>query len=212
MLNNNQVKRLKNLKRLMFLSAWKRVILFITEPAHDRLFERFKKVNKKNYLTDPEPWLTFSSIDFIITRLKKNMKILEWGSGSSSLWFDKHGCVVTSMEHNATWARIVQEMEATNVNVIIKENKNDYVNPPINYSEIDIFLIDGIYRNDCASHLEALIKSKSIVSGSMIIFDDTSRLEYQKSVQALTKCCEEVYHFTGISNIVIDKMTSVYIV
>jgi hypothetical protein len=211
MITKNQLNRIKNLKRLLFWSAWKRVFLFITEPSHDKLFERFKKINKNTYLKKPEPWLTFTAIDFIKERLKKGLRILEWGSGSSSLWFDQNGCFVTAIEHNEDWANIVKGMKSDNVNVFVKKEKSDYVKPAINFSTINIFLIDGIYRNECASYLVELIKSSEILSESMIIFDDTSRLEYQESVQSLTKCCQEVYHFTGISNIVIDKMTSVFI-
>jgi len=212
MLTRNQITRLKNLKRLLFWSAWKRVFLFITEPTHDRLFERFKKINKNTYLTRPEPWLTFKAIDFIIERVQQGLKILEWGSGSSSLWFDKNGCIVTAIEHNEDWANIVNGMKSKNVHIIVKKEQSDYVKPDIDFSEINIFLIDGIYRNECATHLVELINAGDISSGSMIIFDDTSRLEYQESVQLFTKCCKEVYHFTGISNIVIDKMTSIFII
>tara|TARA_B100000959_G_C14928111_1_gene602375 strand:+ start:504 stop:1142 length:639 start_codon:yes stop_codon:yes gene_type:complete len=212
MLTKNQLNRIKNLRRLLFWSAWKRVFLFITEPGHDKLFERFKKINKNIYLTKPEPWLTFTAIDFIKERLQEGLKILEWGSGSSSLWFDQNRCMVTAIEHNEDWANTVKEMKSENIHVIIEKEKSDYVRPAINFSTINIFLIDGIYRNECASCLVELIKSSEILSGAMIIFDDTSRLEYQESVQSLTKCCQEVYHFTGISNIVIDKMTSVFII
>ena len=78
MLTKNQLNRIKNLRRLLFWSAWKRVFLFITEPGHDKLFERFKKINKNIYLTKPEPWLTFTAIDFIKERLQEGLKILEW--------------------------------------------------------------------------------------------------------------------------------------
>ena len=212
MLTRHQVNRLKNLKRLFFWSAWKRVFLFITEPTHDRLFDRFKKINKNTYLTKPEPWLTFAAIDFIRERLKKGLKILEWGSGSSSLWFDQYGCLVTAIDHNAYWANIIKGMKSENIHVMVKKEQSNYVKPEIDFSAINIFLIDGIYRNECATYLVELIKSGDILSGAIIIFDDTSRLEYQESVQSLTKCCQEVYYFTGISNIVIDKMTSVFIV
>lgn len=212
MLTSQKIARLKNLKRLLYSSAWKRLFLFITEPTHDKLFERFKKINKSTYLSKPEPWFTFTAIDFIKEKLKNDLKILEWGSGSSSLWFEKNGCQVTAIEHNEDWANIVKGIKSEKINVIVSKKKNDYVNPDINFSTINIFLIDGIYRNECVSYLVKLIKSDQILPGAIIIFDDTSRLEYQKSIQSLTKCCEEVFHFTGISNIVIDKMTSVYIV
>lgn len=212
MLSSQKIIRLKNLKRLLHFSAWKRIFLFITEPTHDKLFERFKKINKSTYLSKPEPWFTFTAIDFIKEKLKNDLKILEWGCGSSSLWFAKNQCEVTSIEHNEDWANIVKGNKSKKINVIVSKKKNDYVYPDINFSEINVFVIDGIYRNECASYLVKLIKSNQILAGTIIIFDDTSRLEYQKSIQLLTKFCEEVFHFTGISNIVIDKMTSVYIV
>lgn len=212
MLTPQRIRRIKNLKRLLYFSAWKRLFLFITEPTHDRLFERFRKINKSTYLTKPEPWFTFSAIDFLKDKLSSDLKILEWGSGSSSLWFAKNGCDVTSIEHNEEWANIVKGMKSEKINLIVSSTKDDYVKPDINFSTINVFLIDGIYRNECASYLAGLIKSNKIISGTMIIFDDTSRLEYQKSIQELTKSCKEIYHFTGISNIVIDKMTSIFII
>tara|TARA_B100000963_G_C22506870_1_gene616426 strand:+ start:131 stop:769 length:639 start_codon:yes stop_codon:yes gene_type:complete len=212
MLTKQRIVRLKNLKRLLYTSSWKRIFLFVTEPTHEKLFARFRKINKASYLNNPEPWFTFSAIDFIQKRLKNGCRVLEWGSGSSSLWFEKNGCEVVSIEHSEDWAKVLRKVKSEKIDLILTKNKKDYVNPKVDFSKINIFLIDGVFRNECSFNLIKLIKSKKILSGTLIIFDDTSRLEYQKSVQSLTKCCDEVFHFTGISNIVIDKMTSVFIV
>jgi hypothetical protein len=61
------------------------------------------------------PWLTLDSILFLekfINSLKeKNLpvRVLEFGSGSSSIYFARKGCTLVSYEHSAEWANTVIE-------------------------------------------------------------------------------------------------------
>ena len=52
------------------------------------------------------PWLTEPSIDHISRFLnnRPNSKILEFGCGSSTLWFDQNfDCELVSIEHDESW-------------------------------------------------------------------------------------------------------------
>jgi len=50
------------------------------------------------------PWLTEGSIDFIENFLiNKDKKILEFGEGSSTLWFSDKCSKIISIEHNEVW-------------------------------------------------------------------------------------------------------------
>ena len=61
---------------------------------------RKKPVNKNK---DPIPWYTYSSIHFLDKRIKKGMKIFEYGSGNSTLWFANKGCNICTYEHDLNW-------------------------------------------------------------------------------------------------------------
>lgn len=49
------------------------------------------------------PHFTPKSIRVVESRLYKNMKVFEWGSGVSTLWFAKRLSQVISIEHNPLW-------------------------------------------------------------------------------------------------------------
>jgi len=49
------------------------------------------------------PWLVFSSISFIDRWLQKDMKLFEYGSGGSTLYFASRTAGVVSVEHDRNW-------------------------------------------------------------------------------------------------------------
>jgi predicted O-methyltransferase YrrM len=51
------------------------------------------------------PWLTFSSVDFIRDFLRpgSGLRVFEYGSGASTLFWLDHGATVVSVEHDPTW-------------------------------------------------------------------------------------------------------------
>lgn len=59
-------------------------------------------------LPEPVPFLVWDAIRFLEGALKPGMRVLEVGSGNSTLWFLKRGCRVTSIEHSEAWARHVR--------------------------------------------------------------------------------------------------------
>lgn len=60
------------------------------------------------------PWLVFGSIDFLNDWLTKNMKVFEYGSGGSTLYFSNHVDSVYSVEHDPEWFTITRKAIAEN--------------------------------------------------------------------------------------------------
>ena len=71
--------------------------------------------NKNN---EPIPWLTYSSMDFLIPRLSKEFTLLEYGAGYSTLFFSKYFKNVTSIEHDNDWIDILKDKISLNCNII----------------------------------------------------------------------------------------------
>jgi predicted O-methyltransferase YrrM len=62
---------------------------------------------RSNALTDERPWITFEAIDFLNSILSDSMKVFEYGSGGSTIFFAKNVKEVISVEHDETWFQSV---------------------------------------------------------------------------------------------------------
>lgn len=75
------------------------------------------------------PWLVFSSIDFLDKWLKADMKVFEYGSGGSTLYFAKRVKEVISVEHDKEWYAItkaaIEEGKLTNIEYSLFEPEYD---------------------------------------------------------------------------------------
>lgn len=64
---------------------------------------------KANPLEDECPWITFSAIDFVKKITRNDMKVFEYGTGGSTLFFIKRVKKIISVEHDPIWANKVVE-------------------------------------------------------------------------------------------------------
>lgn len=95
-------------------------------------------------LKDHVPWMTFSTIRFLEKKLTKKMRVFEYGSGGSSVFFSKRAGEVISIEHDKEWInKVCKEMKELNLThwhpIFIAPEKNsdeDYHDPsdPLAYS------------------------------------------------------------------------------
>jgi hypothetical protein len=55
------------------------------------------------------PWIAFSAIDFLKEHAGPEMRVFEYGSGSSTLFWSRRVKEVYSVEHDADWAKKVKQ-------------------------------------------------------------------------------------------------------
>ena len=89
-------------------------ILFSYKSGHFLSSIQSKAVDKKN---NPIPWYTYSCIDFLQTFNFKNKKILEFGSGQSSIWWSKLSQEVHSLEDNYYYEKKISKLKINNLKV-----------------------------------------------------------------------------------------------
>lgn len=56
-----------------------------------------------NALNDERPWITFAAIRFLERILTREMRVYEYGSGGSTLFFAKRAGTVISVDHDPIW-------------------------------------------------------------------------------------------------------------
>jgi predicted O-methyltransferase YrrM len=139
----------------------------------------YKSVKKQipiNKIGEPIPWYTYSLIDFIQTRLNKDMEVFEYGSGYSTIWWAKFVKKVISCEHDKEWIEKLKPF-SNNVEILFKDIEDEYENFILDFKEyFDVIIIDGVKRDICSKNCLLALKSSGV-----IIHDDTDNQIYEKN-------------------------------
>lgn len=136
----------------------------------------------------PIPWYTFPAIEYLSQFDYRNMKIFEYGCGSSSHFWAARAEKVISIEDNPKWFEKWQaEMTESNLEVRWRDEGEIYENAIFEQEDLfDVIVVDGKRRAECcAAAVQKLAK------GGMIILDDSDRVntsqEYRKAIAVLQK-------------------------
>jgi predicted O-methyltransferase YrrM len=133
------------------------------------------------------PWFSYAAIDFLEDYLQPDMRVCEYGSGGSTLFFARRTKSVLSIEDNPRWFEIVRaRLKEKNVqNAVVKLCQFDFKNPvgfegseylhAIPDETFDVIVIDGSeewtqVRPACFEKAEGRIRR-----GGIIVVDDSWR-------------------------------------
>ena len=167
---------------------------YLTQIGWYKAYESKASVDENN---SPIPWVTYSFIDFIKGRLKKDHHIFEFGAGNSTWFYAQNVGSVTSVEHDKLWYDKIVSKKPENSNMIFcaLEPDGDYSKmPKILDQKFNIIIIDGRDRvNCCKQAIDALTKD------GVIILDDSYRTGYQQGIEFLKANGFKELPFSGIS-------------
>lgn len=170
-------------------------------------FNSFKRKNALDKENNPIPWFTYPIIDFISDRLSKNLEVLEFGAGNSTLFFALRVKTVVSIENNQEWYKKISQISPTNVTIFLESNLDNYSKKALDLNKkFDVIIIDGDNRNSC------IFNSISVLSeGGVIILDDSEREEYEIGNSFLTQNDFKRINFWGIApGILFKKCTTIF--
>lgn len=157
----------------------------------------------------PLPWVTYSFIDFIKTRLNKELAIFEYGSGNSTLFYAKRVKRVVSVEHDEAWFNKIVKEKAGNAEMIFTqlEKGGTYSQKAKLLGEkFDVIIVDGRDRVNCCKH-----SIDALSTNGVLVLDDSEREIYQEARTFLTEKGFKELPFTGISpGLFYNKATSVF--
>lgn len=135
----------------------------------------------------PVPWVTHKAVLFLEQFMKDHpdAKILEFGSGSSTIWFAKRTKNLVSVEHSSQWFTDVkkileEESGCLPVNLILKDMPYYSVCDTFPDNYFDLILVDGRNRSGCIKNSIRILKS-----GGILMLDNAERPYYQKALDLL---------------------------
>ena len=145
-----------------------------------------------------EPWWVRDAIFLIHHIMLPSWKVLEWGGGSSTVWFSSHAESVTTIEDSGDWVKdlgeLLQKHNITNVQLRhrAKQNKGNlrsftmgccydnyiYGASDIQDGTLDLVSVDGRARGNCLKEAIRLVKPK----GGVLVLDNYDREWYQEAI------------------------------
>jgi len=118
----------------------------------------------------PLPWYTYPAIEFLRQIDFTNKEVFEFGSGNSTLFWSQRAKSVTSVEHDPEWFDLVHSRSSmlANVSIVLRVEKEAYVNEIRRHFGFDVVVIDGLCRLTCVR--ESL---RALRPGGIIILDNS---------------------------------------
>lgn len=109
-----------------------------------------------------EPWWPMSAIPVVEAYLNPSSRVIEFGSGSSTIWLAKRAGTVISIEDNSEWHRKVStrlsDLKLYNAEVRFAKDAAFYDLRNLSDFQFDLAVIDGSYRWKCAQAVLPLMK------------------------------------------------------
>ena len=136
---------------------------------------------KASILKNPIPFIVYEAIDFLDSLIVPEMKVLEFGSGNSSLWFLSKQCHLTSIEHSKPWMDEVEAYVETHKNLYDVDTLKEFKYLQIEGQETldfvaqeeeesyDIVLVDSSVAHNNRNHCLQAALSKLKKGGWMVL-------------------------------------------
>ncbi len=197
-------ERLARVKRVVRPKVWRSIVFGLTEPENDWHWDFVLKRDTDAYLSAPTPWLAAGAVGVLDKRLSGSDHVFEWGSGASTLWFMTRVATVKSFETDRGWVELLAPRLNGRCDVQLADTDEAYSQPDL--SDVDVVLIDGMRRSDCAAHVAATGRE-----GLLVVFDDSERDAHLQGAELLSRRASEQWHYPALTAMMTPNLTSIYV-
>lgn len=137
-------------------------------------------------LIQPIPWLSPQAVEYLESIVNPDFRVIEHGSGGSTLWFAERVKEVIAYELDLGWFAMLNERKPENV-------KLRNANKPAKYSKqtFDLLLIDGEPVQDRNLWLERA--PQLVKAGGWVILDNANRPEYELARTEFSNFAKLIY-------------------
>jgi predicted O-methyltransferase YrrM len=151
---------------------------------------------------NPIPWMTYASIDFLGQCISNKSRVLEFGSGNSTIWWLRRGNSVVSLETNPSWserihAQIVEKgwQDRSELHLVSEIS-------PLELSKFKDASFDLIVNDGDGDRVEIITEIQRLLSPKgVLVWDNSDRSEYFDGKKILLDAGFHELKFTGMGPI-----------
>jgi precorrin-6B methylase 2 len=164
-------------------------------------------LNRRSPIDLELPWFSYGAIDFLETFLRPEMRVFEFGSGGSTIFFARRCASVESVEDDPAWAARVRERMAQLglTNVALTECPFDF-NRPAEFAEsqylarvrdgsYDVIVVDGADNDYSIRPLCFEVAQDRVNAGGIIVVDDSWRYRHLREIHRARRL--EIFETVG---------------
>jgi hypothetical protein len=146
---------------------------------------------------NPLPWMNYPAIMFLNERLKPQMRVFEYGSGSSTRFLSDRVASVCSVEHDKYWfERVRKTVTADNVTLLHRNLEGDgaYCRAIRDGGGVfDLVIVDGRDRVNCVRQALGYLSP-----GGVLLLDNSERPRYRPAHDLMNGAGFKSLNFTGL--------------
>lgn len=135
------------------------------------------------------PWLCYHAIKPVESLINRDSRVLEFGSGMSTVWFAQRCRFVHSIEHEPQWHEYIRSLLGRKhlTNVRLELRTSDYAELSA-YPDgtIDFVLVDGLEREKCVDAALAKVRP-----GGSIYLDNSDKVGVRPAETRLLRAVAE---------------------
>jgi hypothetical protein len=159
-------------------------------------------------------WLSYRAVAHLEQLMRPDWRVLEFGSGMSSLFFARHAGSLVSIETNREWYERMRGLFAsyhlTSVDYRLQELDGYTVLPDLADASFDLVIVDGVARDR-----EARAAIQKVKPGGYIFYDnsDVPWPEYAEARRLVISAAapNAIWFFNGFYPFQISAMESVLV-
>lgn len=155
------------------------------------------------------PWISYEAIGVIQESLNKGSRVLEFGSGMSTIWYARHAGEVFSVEDYEPWFKKISELirvrKLDNIHYSFASTEEIYQTfMSKDLDGFDLIMVDGSVRSACIVHATKLLKP-----GGILYLDNSdkhssaeggdTRLAEQYALEFAHQNNAEIRYFTDLA-------------
>ena len=157
-------------------------------------FHSFSQKKSIDLLGNAIPWWSYGVTAFIAERLQKDMTVLEFGSGNSSIWIAGKVKRLVTLENDASWARYIKSSMPSNV-ILIELDDPEKLHGVVGAELFDVLVIDPLAdRINCAKAGIPYLKEDGVV-----IWDNTDGSDWPEIKSLMIEFGFKEISFSGLA-------------
>ncbi|MBV8161894.1 MAG: class I SAM-dependent methyltransferase, partial [Acidimicrobiia bacterium] len=171
----------------------------------------YLKSNWRNQAVDasgqPTPWYTFPALAYLASLDFSGKEVFEFGSGNSTLYWQRRAARVTAVEHDEEWhALVAPRLDPARATVRLARAEDEYVAAVDDGRDRgwDVIVVDGLHRTACARRAV-----KRLAPGGLLILDNADWFPEIAAELRGAELLEVDFHGQGAINFYVST-TSVF--